>query len=53
MIAVAHPLAADAGYRILEKGGSAVDASIAAEDGSEPCRAPVFRHRRRRFYGPS
>lgn len=31
MIAVAHPLAAEAGLDILEEGGSAVDAAIAAE----------------------
>jgi gamma-glutamyltranspeptidase/glutathione hydrolase len=31
MIAAAHPLATDAGYRILKAGGSAVDAAIAAQ----------------------
>lgn len=31
MIAVAHPLAAQAGYDVLAKGGSAVDAAIAVE----------------------
>lgn len=31
MISVAHPLAAEAGYKILAEGGSAVDAAIAAE----------------------
>lgn len=31
MIAVAHPLAAEAGMEIMNKGGSAVDAAIAAE----------------------
>ena len=31
MIAIAHPLAAEAGRRVLEKGGSAVDAAITAE----------------------
>ena len=31
MIAVAHPLAAQAGYDVLSKGGSAVDAAIAVE----------------------
>lgn len=31
MISVAHPLAALAGYKILSKGGSAVDAAIAVE----------------------
>ena len=31
MIAAAHPLAVEAGYRMLRKGGSAVDAAIAAQ----------------------
>lgn len=31
MISVAHPLAAKAGYDVLERGGSAVDAAIAVE----------------------
>jgi gamma-glutamyltranspeptidase/glutathione hydrolase len=31
MVAAAHPLAVDAGYSVLEKGGSAVDAAIAVQ----------------------
>lgn len=31
MVAAAHPLAADAGYRILKQGGAAIDAAIAAQ----------------------
>jgi gamma-glutamyltranspeptidase/glutathione hydrolase len=31
MVAAAHPLAVDAGYRMLAQGGSAVDAAIAVQ----------------------
>ncbi len=31
MIAAAHPAAAEAGARILEEGGNAIDAAIAAQ----------------------
>jgi len=31
MVAAAHPLAADAGYRVLREGGTAVDAAIAVQ----------------------
>ena len=31
MVAAANPLAADAGYRVLAQGGSAVDAAIAVQ----------------------
>src|SRR5688572_32637538 len=31
MVAAAHPLAVDAGYRVLKLGGSALDAAIAAQ----------------------
>src|SRR5436190_4105430 len=31
MVAAAHPLAVDAGYRMLRQGGSAIDAAIAVQ----------------------